>query len=69
MMRVSPVTPATSANNDLRGACQYAKGQARKEGQEPATRPQSRASIILELYGAPATFGTFERYGNFSAKV
>jgi hypothetical protein len=68
-MRVSPVSPATHANDDLRSACQYAKGQARKVCPEPATPPHSRASIILELYGAPLTFGTFERYGNFSAKV
>jgi hypothetical protein len=68
-MRVSPVSPATHANNDLRGACQYSKGQARKVRPEPVTPQQARPSIILDIYGAPATFGTFERYGNFSAKV
>lgn len=69
MMRVSPVSPASGAYNDTRAACPYDKGQARNGRTEPAKPLQSRASVILELYGAPATFGAFERYGNFSSKV
>ena len=68
-MRVTPVSPVARTGNDTRPAREHIEpfpcdGQA-----EPAKPLQSRASIILELYGAPLTFGLFPSYGDFSAKV
>jgi hypothetical protein len=68
-MQIMPVSPVVRAGNDTRPARDHAMPYTCKARTEPATPAQSRASVVLELYGAPATFGTFERYGNFSAKV
>jgi hypothetical protein len=68
-MQIMPVSPVARTGNDTRPLREYAAPYTGKVRTEPATPAQSRASVVLELYGAPATFGTFERYGNFSAKV
>jgi hypothetical protein len=68
-MRVTPVSPVARTGNDTRPAREYAAPYPCNPRTEPATPAQSRASVVLELYGAPLTFGAFERYGNFSAKV
>jgi hypothetical protein len=68
-MRVTPVSPVARTGNDTSAAREYAAPYAYNPRAERATPAQSRASVILELYGEPLTFGAFERYGNFSAKV
>jgi hypothetical protein len=68
-MRVTPVSPVAHTGNDTSRARDDAAPYPCNERTEPATPTQSRASVILELYGEPLTFGAFERYGNFSAKV
>jgi hypothetical protein len=68
-MRVTPVSPMQRTARDTSAPREHAGATPRAVRQEPATRPYAGASVILELYGNPLTFGLFDRYGSFSAKV
>jgi hypothetical protein len=68
-MRVTPVTPVMPLANDTRPARQYGEATPRQKRANPATAPYARASVVIELYGNPAMFGSSARYGTFSEKV